>query len=391
MISNSISLLLALPVLIFSVCLALLSEAAAAGDTPEATQKLHRQTQIYDNALYQRGCKDSLVTPLNPTSGSYGNVFAVRTKSGGPPVRITSLDFYTDRAYEVTFEVWTLDGPYDGESLLDPGAWTQIAGGKVMGQGSNRPTPIPENNFVPVDVEGDGGFRSFYVTLTTPDIRYSIGAGTSDGQLTYAESIELSIYEGLGVILYPKPTDMRNFKKPRNFLGNIHYTSAETCAPTLAPTAPMPVEPYSEPVTTRVMYTFSLQYSQDLQEEAVMSTVDSSVRGALDSTMQQIGTDLNRLAEDNSFDIIGVLSFPVQSQEGEIDAEMSSHGPLALACSFLLHSACLTLIRFLLFSFIDRLYASTRVHMRRRRYNCYGPTFLYRPEAECKTCTLIAC
>ena len=80
----------------------------------------------------------------------------------------------------------------------------------------------------------------------------------------------------------------------------------------------MPVEPYSEPVTTRVMYVFSLQYSQDLQEEAVMSTVDSSVRGALDSMMRQIGTDLNRLAEDNSFDIIGVLSFPVQSQEGEM-------------------------------------------------------------------------
>ena len=331
MISNTISLLLALPVLIFSVCLAL-SEAAAAGHTPEATQKLHRQTQTYDNALYQRGCKDSLFTPLNPTSGSYGNVFAVRTKSGGPPVRITSLDFYTDRTYEVTFEVWTLDGPYDGESLLDPGAWTQVAGGKVMGQGSSRPTPISENNFVPVDVEGNGGFRSFYVTLTTPDIRYSAGAGTSDGQLTYAESSELSIYEGLGVILYPKPTDMRNFMKPRNFLGNIHYTSAETCAPTSAPTASMPVEPYSEPVTTRVMYTFSLQYSQDLQEEAVMSTVDSSVRGALDSTMQQIGTDLSRLAEDVSFDIIGVLSFPVQSQEGE----MMRSCRLFVLCSFLL-------------------------------------------------------
>jgi len=333
MIPSAVSLLLALLGVVCingpPVCLALSGAAAAAGHTEAAVgqqQQWHRQTQTNDNILYQRGCKDSLSTPLNPTSGSYGNIFAVRTKLGGPPVRVTSLDFYTDRTYQVTYEVWTLDGPYDSNSLIDQGVWTQIAGGKVMGQGSSRPTPIPEESFIPVDVEGNGGFRSFYITLTTPDIRYRTGAGTSDGQLTYVDSSVLSIYEGLGVILYPKPTDIVNFMKPRNFLGDIHYSSAETCAPTPVPTVrstlkpvmpptPMPVETYLQPVTTRVMYTFSLQYSADLQEEAVMSTVDSSVRGALDSTMRQFGTDLNWLAEYHGFNVVGVLSFPVQSQE----------------------------------------------------------------------------
>ena len=309
-------------------CLALAAaEEVVVGILHARTQEeqWHRQTQAGGSLAYQRGCRDSLSTPLNPSSGSYGNLFAVRTKSGGPPVRITSLDFYTDRTYQVTYEVWTLEGPYDGNSLIDQGVWTQIAGGKVIGQGSARPTPIPENNFIPVDVKGNGGFRSFYVTLTTPDIRYRAGAGTSDGQLTYAHSSELTIYEGLGVILYPKPTELINFMKPRNFLGNIHYISAETCAPTPAPTVlsvvpptPMPVEPYLQPITTRVMYTFNLQYKTDLQEEEVMSTVDSTVRDVLDGTLRQFGTDLNWLAEYHNFNVAGVLSFPVQSQEGEI-------------------------------------------------------------------------
>ena len=126
-------------------------------------------------------------------------------------------------------------------------------------------------------------------------------------------------------ILYPKPTELVNFMKPRNFLGNIHYISAETCAPTPAPTVlsvvpptPMPVEPYLQPITTRVMYTFNLQYQTELQEEEVMSTVDSTVRDVLDGTLRQFGTDLNWLAEYHNFNVAGILSFPVQSQEGEI-------------------------------------------------------------------------
>jgi hypothetical protein len=65
------------------------------------------------------------------------------------------------------------------------------------------------------------------------------------------------------------------------------------------------------------MYTFNLQYSSDLQEEEVMSTVDATVRDVLDGTMRQFGTDLNLLAEYHSFNIAGVLSFPVQGQEGQ--------------------------------------------------------------------------
>ena len=34
--------------------------------------------------------------------------------------------------------------------------------------------------------------------------------------------------------------------------------------------------------------------------------------------MRQFGTGLNWLAEYHAFDVAGVLSFPVQSQEGEM-------------------------------------------------------------------------
>ena len=378
------------------VCLAFAEEEVGLLHAHTQQDQWYRQTQTGGGTAYQRGCRESLSTPLNPTSGSYGNMFAVRTKAGGPPVRITSLDFYTDRTYQVTYEVWTLDGPYDGNSLIDQGVWTQIAGGKVMGQGSARPTPIPENNFIPVDVEGNGGFRSFYVTLTTPDIRYREGAGTSDGQLTYADSSELTIYEGLGVIIYPKPTDLVNFMKPRNFLGSIHYTSAETCAPTPAPTArpaldpvlpltPMPVEPYLQPVTTRVMYTFNLQYRTDLQEEEVMSTVDATVRDVLDGTMRQFGTGLNWLAEYHAFNVAGVLSFPVQGQEGEMKFDLSLHFDMVIILPHALPHILLTRPLFFVHAPLRyRLHTCPRFCLCGCCDNCNSLPFSCRSKAKCK-------
>ena len=266
----------------------------------------HRSLQ-YDN-----GCPDSLSTPLNPTSGSYGNVFSVRTVEGGPSV--------------LEYEVYTLPGLYkdvstgQSSSLGDISQWTLVASGRVMGEGSDRATPIPMDEFLPVEIDGDGAFQSFYVTLTTPDIRYRPGTGSTDLREIYAATDELEIIEGVGVILYPMPDNVANFLAPRRFLGNVHYTSADTCPPvptprpTPAPT-PRPTTAPAPMATTRVLYTFSMQHDANVDQENLLAAVDDSIEKTLLRLMETTGTNLKSFADGNDLAVRGVVSFPVSSDE----------------------------------------------------------------------------
>ena len=71
----------------------LLSDGARSVDRQEIVVDILRGSPATNNnddrhrsLQYDDGCPDSLSTPLNPTSGSYGNVFSVRTVEGGPSV-----------------------------------------------------------------------------------------------------------------------------------------------------------------------------------------------------------------------------------------------------------------------------------------------------------------
>ena len=278
--------------------------------------KRHRSLQ------YNDGCPDTLSTPLNPTSGSYGNVFSVRTVEGGPSVLVTSLDFYTDQTKMLEYEVYTLPGLYKDfstgqTSLGDISQWTLVASGRVMGEGSDRTTPIPRDVFSPVEVDGDGSYQSFYVTLTTPDIRYRPGTGSTDLQEIYAATDELEVMEGVGVILFPMPDNVANFLAPRRFLGNVHYTSADTCPPvptprpTPAPTRP----PTAVPATTRVLYTFSMQHDANVEQENLLAAVDDAIENTLTRIMETSGTKLKSFADEDDLAVRGVVSFPVSSGE----------------------------------------------------------------------------
>ena len=97
----------------------LLSDGARSVDRQEIVVDILRGSPATNNnddrhrsLQYDDGCPDSLSTPLNPTSGSYGNVFSVRTVEGGPSVLVTSLDFYTDQNKMLDYKVYTLPGLY---------------------------------------------------------------------------------------------------------------------------------------------------------------------------------------------------------------------------------------------------------------------------------------
>ena len=318
----------------------LLSDGARSVDRQEIVVDILRGSPATNNdddrrrsLQYDDGCPDSLSTPLNPTSGSYGNVFSVRTVEGGPSVLVTSLDFYTDQNKMLEYEVYTLPGLYKdlstgrSSSLGDISQWTLVASGRVMGEGSDRVTPIPRDEFLPVEIDGDGAFQSFYVTLTTPDIRYRPGTGSTDLREIYAATDELELIEGVGVILYPMPANVANFLAPRRFLGTIHYTSADTCppAPTPRPTPAPTRRPTAAPAplaTTRVLYTFTMQHDANVDQENLLAGVDDVIESTLSRIMETTGTNLNSFADGDDLAVRGVVSFPVSS-----DAECTASAP----------------------------------------------------------------
>lgn len=167
---------------------------------------------------------------------SYGCVFNVRTKPDVVgDVLVTGLDFYTKSTEDVEFELWTREGTYAGfEGTYD--GWTLVASGTVAGRGTGEHTPVPDELFfAPVAIPGGGGadgVRALYLTLTTPDLLYKLGDGTPASESSpsdaraHAETAELEVWEGEGVLGYPFPDPAGGFRyrSPRQFVGAIYYT-----------------------------------------------------------------------------------------------------------------------------------------------------------------------
>jgi hypothetical protein len=168
------------------------------------------------------------------TSRSYGNIFEVRTKSKGETVLVTGFEIYTSSIERVTYQVWTKEGPWRGFEG-QRGKFTKIAQGQVKGKGECDETRaencqftlIPFEEFKSVPITGDGGSRSFYVTLNTRDIVYSRGSSTDiDTFNIQQDNQDIEIYEGGSVLMFPftEATDpILHYRTPRGFLGRIYY------------------------------------------------------------------------------------------------------------------------------------------------------------------------
>jgi len=174
------------------------------------------------------------------TTSSYGYIFNIRTKPDSGVVIITGFDFYTQSTSSVNFELWTRLGTFEGHKGTFEG-WDLIASGTVMGRGIGRYTSIPEETFTPVSIPGgagEDGTRAFYLTLESIDLVYKLvtvndgsDASMSDERLQ-AETEDISIYQGEGVLFYPfpDPAEPYYYRYPRAYLGAIHYNRLP-CAP----------------------------------------------------------------------------------------------------------------------------------------------------------------
>ena len=87
--------------------------------------------------------------------------------------------------------------------------------GTLYGQGSFTRTSIPQNLFRQVDIDHNETC-AFYITLKTPDIRYT--NGESFGEAVAYDS-NLKVFSGSGMATYKFRNPIRN----RVFNGVVHY------------------------------------------------------------------------------------------------------------------------------------------------------------------------
>mmetsp|Transcript_26436 Transcript_26436/g.78196 ORF Transcript_26436/g.78196 Transcript_26436/m.78196 type:complete len:145 (-) Transcript_26436:1222-1656(-) len=135
-------------------------------------------------------------------------------------ISIVSMNVHTTSTSNVTVEVFTKAGSYIGFDK-NASAWDKIASIEVQGQGIGQSTPLPIDAFEPVPLDPSEK-RSFYVTLTTlttGDLRYTIGQNLGE---EFASNSDLLFLEGAG-----KSYPFRSTYQPRVWNGVLVYTERE--------------------------------------------------------------------------------------------------------------------------------------------------------------------
>jgi len=178
---------------------------------------------------------NEFVTTFAGGNGQAGNMFDIVTTK---TIDITNLDIHTVSTSTVNVEVWIKSGSYLGYEA-DQDAWTKVASVAVQGQGIRNRTPLPLDAFEePIRVIASQR-QAFYVTLTTPDIRY-----TADGAVgqayAHADSDDIKFFVGAGL-----KYAFGEAYSPRVWNGVLTYeiVKGSTMSPTIDPTD-MPTDPY---------------------------------------------------------------------------------------------------------------------------------------------------
>ena len=212
------------------------------------------------------GFQQSLVTtPLNfdgLTAKSFGYVFNVRTTATTEgPVLINGLDFYTITPGVINYELWSKLGSFIG-SKGNYDEWEMISSGSITGSsGPGGITPIPQEEFTPVEIPGggedNGGLRAFYLTLNTNDLIHRKIDTANEEEPRYTEEAdkrlhdensELEIWEGEAVLNYPFPDPVKQayfYLSPMEFVGALHYDRKPDRTP--PPTVPKVAAPTGSP------------------------------------------------------------------------------------------------------------------------------------------------
>mmetsp|Transcript_17762 Transcript_17762/g.20464 ORF Transcript_17762/g.20464 Transcript_17762/m.20464 type:complete len:1014 (-) Transcript_17762:73-3114(-) len=149
--------------------------------------------------LHQYNHPSSVETTLEGGNGSYGTMFTIKALQD---VVITSLDIHTDKYVGVHVTVYTKLGKFDDAANIKQAMdWDVVSGNvTIMGQGFGSYTPIvfPQEysnlgidnvddeksndvGFIPIFAHKDE-VRSFYISLSTPDLRYTDSKATHNGE-----------------------------------------------------------------------------------------------------------------------------------------------------------------------------------------------------------------
>jgi len=146
-------------------------------------------------------------------TGQAGNMFDVKALAD---VTIKGMDIHMLHGL-ANVTVYYKVGRYEGfQTEIFEEYWTVIYSDEVEGSGNGQPTSLDSTKFTPVSI-ATNGWRSFYVTLDSPNLRYSVGSGSN----TLAASDDmLELYEGTGTA-YPA---FSNYIDGRLWNGNLHYT-----------------------------------------------------------------------------------------------------------------------------------------------------------------------
>mmetsp|Transcript_2534 Transcript_2534/g.3863 ORF Transcript_2534/g.3863 Transcript_2534/m.3863 type:complete len:1190 (+) Transcript_2534:56-3625(+) len=161
-----------------------------------------------------------LETPLDGGTGSYGNMFTITAQER---ISITSMDINVGTSNQVYVEVYTKPGSYKGYEDR-PNAWTRVAAVNLVGADDGNPTVIDDVDFEDIHMRS-GQLQSIYVTLDSPDIKYSrtySGVGA-----VFREDNMLTINVGAGLAA---PGFNGGMFEPRVFNGIVHYKHKDDCA-----------------------------------------------------------------------------------------------------------------------------------------------------------------
>uniref|UniRef100_A0A7S2LSU7 Uncharacterized protein n=1 Tax=Leptocylindrus danicus TaxID=163516 RepID=A0A7S2LSU7_9STRA len=183
----------------------------------------------FNPALY-----DKISSTMMGGSGQAGNMFDVVATSA---VTICHMDVHTLWDTE-EFILFGKVGSYSSYEVKSE-AWTQLGAGSIEGQGINTATTLPSNSFDPITIAA-GETYAFYVTLTRPNLRYTVAVEGASPII--ASNSDLQLLQGSGNT-YPA---FGTFVQDRIWNGALYYsvvtpepTSAPSLSPSIAPSNPV--------------------------------------------------------------------------------------------------------------------------------------------------------
>jgi len=167
----------------------------------------------------------SITTTWESNNGQAGNMFNIQPWK---TIMITSFDLHCEKTELVHLKIYMKEGTYIGFEA-SPASWGDpICETDVIGQGSGNPTPVPDGCFDPITADAFKEY-SFYITLTTGDLRYTKINNDDEGDV-FVENSDLTVFRGIGVRYeFGGIKGAGGVYRPRLWNGDIKYYVEDEC------------------------------------------------------------------------------------------------------------------------------------------------------------------